>query len=109
MNIAKWIIIAGITVVVLLMAAVGVLGAMVSRDDSGVSSPSRMMRMEQSGEMHEMMQQHQDMLDRMRSDASPQMQRHMENDPMTKMMRSGEWTRMQEQHQAEIDRMLGRR
>jgi hypothetical protein len=109
MNVAKWIVITGLAVVVVLIAGITVLGAMVASDDpSVVQHPGRLTQMEQSGQMHEMMQKHQDMIDRMRSDVSPQMQRVMDKDPMTQMMRSGEMIRMQEQHQSEIDRMLGR-
>ena len=109
MQVAKWIVIVSVVIVTGLIAGMIVLGAMVAGDDTvAVRNPSRLMQMEQSGQMHGMMQQHQDMLDRMRSDASPQMQREMENDPLTQMMRSGDMMRMQEQHQAEMDRMLGR-
>ena len=109
MKIAKSLVIASVVLIVGLFTGMIVLGSMVAGDDAAtVRNPSRLMQMEQSGQMNEMMHQHQIMLDRMRSDASPQMQREMENDPLTQMMRSGDMIRMQEQHQAEIDRMLGR-
>lgn len=108
MTIAKWIIVTSVVVIVGLIGGIVALGAIASRDDGIVAHPSRMMRMEGSGEMHGMLQQHQDMLDRMRADASPQMLEMMENDPMTQMMRTGTMMRMQEEHQAEMDRMLGR-
>ena len=109
MTVAKGVIISGLVVIVGLIAGIGVLAAVAGRQDgSAVANPSQMMRMERSGQMHGMLQEHQDMLDRMRADASPQMLRMMENDRMTQMMRSGDMIRMQEEHQAEIDRMMGR-
>jgi hypothetical protein len=109
MTVAKWIVITALVVIAGLIAAVSVLGAMAGRDETTtVRNPGRMTQMEQSGQMHEMLQQHQDMLGRMRSDASPQMRKEMENDTMTQMMQTGEMIRMQEQHQNEIDRMMGR-
>ena len=109
MTISKWTVITASAVVVVLIAGAVVLASMVtSSGTTQMGQPGRLMQMERSGEMHQMLQQHQDMLDRMRSDASPQMQRQMEDDPMTRMMFSGDMIRMQEQHQAEIDKMLGR-
>ena len=111
MTIAKPILASIAALILILLAALVGLGVIASRNDAGTTGmhmPGRMTEMERSGRMHEMLQDHQDMLDRMRSDASPQMLEMMKDDPMTQMMRSGEMIRMQEQHQAELDRMLGR-
>jgi hypothetical protein len=112
MTIAKPILASVAALILILLAALVGLGVIAAKNDdtttTGMHAPGRMMQMERSGQMHEMLQNHQEMLDRMRSDASPQMREMMKNDPMTQMMRSGEMIRMQEQHQAEIDRMLGR-
>jgi len=111
MTVTKGLVIAAISVVTVLLVGIGVLGAMVAAPDdrgSSIRNPGRMTQMEQSGQMHEMLQDHQDMIDRMRTDASPQMLREMKNDEMTQMMNSGEMIRMAEEHQADIDRMMGR-
>jgi hypothetical protein len=64
--------------------------------------------MESSGDLHEMLQRHQQMMEAMQVDASPAMLDRMENDPMWQMLESGELIELMEQHQQNIDRMLGR-
>ena len=61
---------------------------------------------EQSGTAHEMLQEHQRMMERMRVDASPQMIQLMDNDPMWQMLRSGDMIAQMEQHENDISRML---
>lgn len=58
--------------------------------------------------MQQMLEQHQSMMEQMRTGLSPQMQQLMDADPMWKLMRSGEFTNMMEDQQQQIDRMLGR-
>lgn len=74
--------------------------------DDESSGAGRLTRMEQSGELHEMLEQHRQMILRMQDDASPAMLELMNNDPLWKMMRSPEWARLDEEHQEDIDRML---
>ena len=64
--------------------------------------------MEQTGEMHDVLEQRRQMLQQMQDNASPAMLQLMNNDPMWQMMRSEDWARMDEEHQADIDRMLGK-
>ncbi len=100
----------------LALVGVGVLGLLLvlwlaTPGDGGDRSPGqvgRMTRMEQSGEMHEMLEGHREMMKQMQGSASPQMLELMNNDPMWQMMRSEGWARLDEDHQADIDRMLGR-
>lgn len=103
---------------VLLVVVAMIFGAIVTAgvlsatdDDEGGRQPApagRITRMEQSGEMHEILEQHRLMLEQMQDSASPAMLQLMSNDPMWQMMRSEDWARMDEQHQADIDRMLGK-
>lgn len=64
--------------------------------------------MEVSGDLHAMLQQHQDMMEQMRVDASPQMVERMKQDPMYQMLQSGGLLKLMEEHQRSIDRMLAR-
>lgn len=91
-------------------AAVAV-GVVAANDDDGNRSPGRVGRLtqlEQTGEMHDLLERHRRMLQQMQDNASPAMLELMNNDPMWQMMRSPEWARLDEEHQADIDRMLGR-
>ena len=88
------------------------VGILVSANGDDTHDPAdrvgRITQMEQSGEMHRMLEQHRKMLEQMASDASPAMLELMNKDPMWQMMRSAEWAQMDEQHEADIDRMLGK-
>jgi hypothetical protein len=93
------------------LVLVVVLAAVVTGfSDDGTSAPKvgRMTRMEQSGELDEMLEQHRQMILRMQDDASPAMLELMNNDPLWQMMRSPEWARLDEEHQEDIDRMLSK-
>lgn len=94
------------------LTAVGLLGLAVGSstadDYTGPVRTGRMTAMEHSGEMHTMLQQHQDMMSRMQASLSPQMLETMRNDPMWQMLDSGELIRLMEEHQGDIDRMLAR-
>ena len=101
----------------LLIVIAGIFGAIITAgiisaaDDDGDDQRApvgRITEMEQSGEMHEILEKHRIMLQQMQDNASPAMLELMNSDPMWQMMRSGEWARMDEQHQADIDRMLGK-
>lgn len=73
---------------------------------AATESPDRLMEMERNGELHTMLQQHQQMMLRMQASASPQMLEIMRNDPMWQMLESGEMIDLMEQHQADISQML---
>lgn len=94
------------------VAAVGLLGVTVatSSDHDGTAPvrTGRLVQMEQSGDVHAMLQQHQDMMSRMQASLTPQMQEQMRADPMWQMLSSGELIRLMEEHQGDIDRMLAR-
>ena len=94
------------------MAAAGLLGVAVgtSRDHDGAAPvhTGRLVQMEQSGDLHAMLQKHQDMMSRMQASLTPQMQEQMRADPMWQMLSSGELIRLMEEHQGDIDRMLAR-
>jgi hypothetical protein len=68
----------------------------------------RATQMVQSGEMQAMFDQHKQMLEQMRVDASPKTLQLMDADPMWKLMQTGMYTKMLEDWQKQIDRMLGR-
>lgn len=101
--------IAGVTAA---LAAVGLLGLAVGRstadDYTAPPSTGRLTQLEHSGEMHTMLQQHQDMMSQMQAGLTPQMIEIMRNDPMWRMLASGEMTGLMEEHQKDIDRMLAR-
>ena len=95
------------------LAAVALLGLAVGRstaddDDTGPVRTGRMTIMEHSGELHVMLQQHQDMMSQMQASLSPQMLEMMRTDPMWRMLDSGELIRLMEEHQGDLDRMLAR-
>lgn len=98
------------------LLGIGVLGFLLALwlatpgddDDRSPGQVGRMTRMEQSGEMHETLEAHREMMKQMQESASPQMLELMNSDPMWQMMRSDDWARLDEDHQADIDRMLGR-
>lgn len=69
-------------------------------------SNDRIATMETSGDLHEMLQQHQDMMQSMQVDASPTMLARMKADPMWQMLESGELIELMAEHQQNIDRML---
>jgi Spy/CpxP family protein refolding chaperone len=95
----------------IVLGVVVTVGVAAATDDDGDDQPAqvgRLTEMEQSGEMHDILELHRQMLERMQDDASPAMLELMNNDPMWQMMRSDDWPQMDEQHQADIDRMLGR-
>ena len=102
---------------ILLIVAAALLGSVVtltvasSDEKHPTAKPDpvgQITRMEQSGRMLAILEQHLVMLQQMESDASPAMLELMNNDPMWQMLRSEEWAQLDEQHQADIDRMLGR-
>lgn len=73
-----------------------------------VMANDRLETMLASGDLHEMLQQHQQMMETMRVDTSPSMITRMDNDPMWQMLRSGELIKLMEEHQDAIDQMLGK-
>ena len=94
-----------------LFGAIVTVGVVSAGDDGGNGRPAqvgRLTEMEQTGEMHDVLDQHRQMLQQMQDNASPAMLQLMNKDPMWQMMRSQDWARMDEQHQADIDRMLGK-
>jgi hypothetical protein len=102
-----WKVAIGVVALVF-VALVGVVSIASTSDDEGSSRYGRFTEMEMSGEMHDMLERHRVMLDRMQEDASPAMLRLMNEDPMWQMMRSPEWARMDEEHQRDVERMLGK-
>jgi ABC-type lipoprotein release transport system permease subunit len=67
---------------------------------------SQFTQMIQNGQMQQMFDQHERMLERMRVDASPQMLNIMNADPMWKLMRTGMYTKMLEEYQHQLNQML---
>ena len=61
-----------------------------------------------SGDMQQMLDRHQAMMEQMRVGATPEMLAMMDADPMWQEMRTGAFAELMEQHQEELDRMLGR-
>ena len=78
-----------------------------SRDAPEPVPVGELTQMEQSGDMHDVLERHRQMLQRMRDVATPEMLELMNNDPMWQMLRRQDWARLDEEHQADIDRMLG--
>lgn len=102
----RWIVgIAALGTVGLLALAVG---RSTANDYTGPARSGRLTQMEHSGEMHAMLQQHQNMMSQMQASLSPQMLELMRNDPMWRMLGSGEMIGLMEEHQGDIDRMLAR-
>ena len=95
-----------------------VLLAVVPTNDNGTSGSvdtnrsvmanDRLETMLASGDLHAMLQQHQQMMETMRVDTSPSMITRMDNDPMWQMLKSGELIELMEEHQNAIDQMLGK-
>jgi hypothetical protein len=73
---------------------------------SGASGQDRWTEMELSGELHDMLQQHQQMMEQMQNGMSPQMVQLMRDDPMWQMLDSGEAIELMEKHQGDIEQML---
>lgn len=88
------------------VASILLVGCASDVDDNGagVAVTGRMTQMETSGEMHDMLEQHRQMLERMQDDASPAMLELMNDDSMWQMMRTEEWARLDEEHQRDMSR-----
>lgn len=102
-------LIAGVIVAVLLGAWIG--WALTNGNDGGANPGLRQTKIDRmlgSGQIQAMLDQHRQMMEQMRVDASPQMRARMDADPMWKLMRNDEFTKMMEDQQQQIDRMLGR-
>lgn len=80
--------------------------ATTSANRAVAASDDRWLQMEQSGELHTMLQQHQAMMQQMQASASPQMLELMRRDPMWQMLESGELIDEMARHQADINRLL---
>jgi len=89
-----------------------IIGIGIAGSDSGPSTEGlrrdRFTHLVETGRAQDMLDQHQGMMEQMRVDATPQMLRLMDADPMWKLMRNGEFARMMVDQQAQLDRMLGR-
>lgn len=99
------------SLVVTIILVIGLTVALIAGGSSTSTEDlrrDRLTRMEDSGQMQSMLEQHQTMMEQMRAGLSPEMQQRMDSDPMWKLMRNGEFTQMMEAQQREIDRMLGR-
>lgn len=84
-------------------------GAAIFGSDSESSRPTtRLDHAIVSGELQQMLDQHQAMMERMRVGVTPEMLAMMDADPMWQAMRTGEFADLMEEHQDEINRMLGR-
>lgn len=94
------------------LGAVGLLGLAVNLGTADEGAPAgrtgRITQLEHSGEMHTMLQQHQNMMSQMQAGLSPQMLQIMRDDPMWQMLESGDMIPLMEEHQGDIDRMLAR-
>jgi len=95
----------------------GTIPSMVMKPTTTTTAPTettegladdRLTALEASGDARTMVEQHQAMMDQMRVNATPQMLRLMNSDPMWQMMRSGEYVRLLEDHEENIDQMLAR-
>lgn len=95
--------------VVLLMVGLGIGAAIFGDSDSaGSRATTELDHAIVSGEIQQMLDRHQAMMEQMRVGATPEMLARMDTDPMWQQMRTGEFARLMEQHQQQIDRMLGR-
>lgn len=108
----KWWWIGTAALIVILVAGSAAVGSAIGHNSSK-SSSARLPRdqytqMVQSGQMQQMFDQHERMLERMQIDVSPQMLSIMNADPMWKLMRSGMYTKMLEQFQQQLNQSLGR-
>ena len=70
------------------IVAIGVVSDGEDNDSRPTAPVGRITQMEQSGEMHEVLEKHRVMLQQMQDNASPAMLELMNNDPMWQMMRS---------------------
>jgi hypothetical protein len=86
---------------------IGIVAVARGRDASEPVPVGELTQMEQSGDMHDILERHRQMLQQMQVVATPQMFQLMNNDPMWQMLRGQDWARLDEEHQADIDRMLG--
>ena len=99
--------------------AIVVVGTTFAAVSSGCSSGSsgvrqavpsvavgQLTQLEQSGAMHDILERHRAMIEKMQEDASPAMLALMNADPMWTMMRSKEWAKMDADHQADVNRMI---
>ena len=68
----------------------------------------KLTQLEQSGEMHDILERHRAMIEKMQEDASPAMLALMNSDPMWTMMRSKEWARLDQEHQADVNRIIAK-
>ncbi len=93
----------------LAIGAAGTFAAVSLADDDTVGrqrgASDTMSRIDMSGEMHRMTEQHADMLKEMRQDMTPRMRDRMDDDVMSEMMMSGEMLEMMEEHQLEMGGM----
>lgn len=104
----SWLVV-GVIVAILFAAWIG--WAVADRGGGGTTSgmqETKFGRMLDRGQMQAMMDQHRQMMEQMRVNASPQMLAQMNADPMWQLMRNDEFTKMMEDQQRQIDRMLGR-
>ena len=111
----KWrFLLGGMTIVVvgITVAALSMGGGGSARGGGGQGAQSvavgRLTQLEQSGAMHDILERHRAMIEKMQEDASPAMLALMNSDPMWTMMRSKDWARMDEEHQADVNRMIAK-
>ena len=103
------ILVVVLLVVVLPVALLGVGAAVFGDSDSASSRTTTPLdHAVVSGEMRQMLDRHQTMMEQMRVSATPEMLAMMDADPMWQQMRTGEFADLMEQHQEQIDRMIGR-
>lgn len=90
---------------VAVVASIGLVGCGSDEpDNGGVAVSGQITQMEISGEMHDMLEDHRQMLERMQDDASPAMLELMNDDPMWQMMSTEEWAKLDEEHQRDMSR-----
>lgn len=95
----------------MLLGVIVTVGIVAAGDGEGRKQPTQvgqLTQLEQSGEMHAILERHRQMLEQMQANVSPAMLQLMQNDPMWQMMRSTDWARLDEEHQADLDRMMGK-
>jgi hypothetical protein len=103
----RWIVV-GIVVAMTLTGWIGWAFANRHSDPSPAAGETKINRMVETGRLQGMLNQHEQMMEQMRVNVSPQMQQLMDADPMWQLMRNGDFTQMMEDQQQQIDRMLGR-
>lgn len=101
-------VVVGAGIAGLVIGAVGTFAGIQAVGDDDPMPYGRMSRMESSGQMHQMMSDHADMLTEMRGQMTPQMRDQMNDDPMARMMMSGQMLEMMQEHQDEMTTMMGR-